>query len=425
MRIKKSAFCLLAVTALAVPLVACGGKSSVTSQESSVVSSTTSSEVSSSDVSSSVNKVTDDKPFTITNMFDQNNQNTLGLSKLTNAKTVHVFEASDSTNHYVNGIVTTYFKGKFYCQWQASAKDEDAEDTYVAYSTSTDGITWEDPKVLVPTITDGYCSSGGWVSTDSTLVSYINVWKDSTSPRGGEAYYVESTDGSTWSDMKHVLMKDGSNMNGIIEQDPHKLSSGRLINAAHFQPGLFANPIYTDDSTGRSGWVKAAYTNMDVKEGATNSREMEPSEFVNSDGDIIMTFRDQNSTYFRLASISRDNGETWSKAVQTDMPDSRAKQSAGNLPDGTAYMVGEPVNNKLRIPLCITLSKDGKAFDHSYVLRTQDEIPALKYEGKAKRLGYHYPKSTVIGNNLYISYATNKENVDITIIPISDISLNK
>ena len=109
----------------------------------------------------------------------------------------------------------------------------------------------------------------------------------------------------------------------------------------------------------------------------TTSREMEPSLFVNEDGNIIMTFRDQDSSFHRLASVSTDNGESWSTPVLTNMPDSRAKQSAGNLPGETAYLVGNSVTNKLRIPLTIALSADGKTFDHSYVLRTQSDIPEL------------------------------------------------
>lgn len=370
---------------------------------------------------------TADQPFVVTDgLFDQSKVDTdLGLSRIEGAETVTVFTATDDTDHYCNGVVMTEFKGKLYTQWQSSAKDEDAEDTWVAYSVSDDnGATWSAPKVLVPTIGNGYCSSGGWFVSGDTLVSYINVWYSDTTPRGGFAYYVESTDGENWSEMKPVLMKDGTPMQGIIEQDPHVLASGRIINAAHFQPGLFAYPIYTDDPSGTKGWVKAQYTCMEQAAGATTSREMEPSLYVNEDGSIVMTFRDQKSSFVRLASISTDQGETWSKTVSTNMPDSRAKQSAGNLPDGTVYLVGCSVNNKNRWPLTITLSSDGKTFDTAYVLRTHDEFPELKYTGKAKRLGFHYPKSVVIGDYLYISYATSKEYVQYTRIPLAAISLN-
>lgn len=368
------------------------------------------------------NEELNEAPFSVVdNLFDESKTD-LGLTKIEGAETHTIFSADEGTDHYVNGVFMTEFNGKIYCQWQSSAVDEDAEDTWVAYSVSDDGVNWSEPKVLVPTIENGYCSSGGWYVNGDTIVSYVNVWHNETSPRGGFAHYVESKDGVNWSEMKPVLMKDGSEMNGIIEQDPHILESGRIVCAAHFQPGLFANPIYTDDKSGVKGWVRAEYTNMET-DGET-SREMEPSLFVNSDNDVIMTFRDQDSTFYKLASISKDQGETWSNTVLTNMSDSRSKQSAGNLPDATAYLVGNSVTNKLRIPLTITLSKDGKTFDTAYVLRTQGDIPELKYEGKAKRVGYHYPKSIVIGDYLYISYATNKEHVDFTRIPLDTISLN-
>jgi LPXTG-motif cell wall-anchored protein len=366
-------------------------------------------------------------PFSVVDgLFDQTKVETnLGLDKIDGAETVTVFTATDDTDHYCNGVVMAEFKGKLYCQWQSSQTDEDAEDTWVAYSVSdNEGKTWSAPKVLAASIENGYCSSGGWYVNGDKLVSYINVWRSETTPRGGFAYYTESTDGENWSAIQPVLMKDGTPMKGIIEQDPHVLASGRIICAAHFQPGLFLNPIYTDDPSGVKGWVRAQYTNIPQTGTPETSLEMEPSLFVNEDGNIVMTFRDQSSSFVRLAAVSTDQGETWSDAVSTNMPDCRAKQSAGNLPDGTAYLVGCSVNNKNRWPLTITLSADGKTFNKAYVLRTYDEFPALKYTGKAKRLGFHYPKSVVIGDYLYISYATSKEYVQYTRIPLAAISLN-
>lgn len=365
-------------------------------------------------------------PFSVKNgVFDQNASD-LGLSRAPGSQTITVFTPTANSDHYGNGVVMTGFKGKLYCQWQSSAVDEDAADTWVAYSIgtiekSTDGSQtekWSTPKELAPTMQNGIRTSGGWNVYNDTLIAFINVWPADMSPKGGFAYYRESADGITWGELKPVLMKDGSPMAAIIEQDPHKYD-GRLYNAAHFQPGLFANPIYTDDLSGRTGWVKAKYTNMEHS--GTNSREMEPSLFKNSDGEIVMTFRDQNSTYYRLASVSRDRGATWSTTELTNMPDSRAKQSAGNLPDGSVYLVSNPVNNKTRIPLSITLSSDGKVFDRAYNLRTQSELPDRVYEGQYKSIGYHYPKTMRYGDYLYVSYSTNKELVEYTRIPLAEI----
>jgi hypothetical protein len=218
-------------------------------------------------------------------------------------------------------------------------------------------------------------------------------------------------------------MADGSTLDGIFEQDPHALPGGRIINAAHFQPGLMIAPVYTDDPSGIRGWKKASFTSRSA--GGSMTSEIEPSWFLKSDGTIVMVFRDQNSSFLKLASVSTDKGETWTKPVETDMPDSRSKQCAGNLPDGTAYLAGNPVKSKSRIPLAIALSKDGSHFDKAYLLRSGGkDLQAQVYTGKAKSAGFSYPKSTIWKDFLYISYATNKEDAEYTRVPLSSISLN-
>ena len=361
--------------------------------------------------------------FTVaSNLFDQSNTDTLGLSNPSGAETVTVWKAAESGDHFCNGVCLAEFKDKLYCQWQSSETNEDSDDTHVMYAVSSDGgKTWSSPQVLAQNIGSGYCTSGGWLATGDKLVAYINFWDSSLSVKGGYTYYVSSSDGSSWTSPAQVKMADGSPLNGIFEQDPHVLSSGRIVNAAHFQEGLMVYPIYTDDPSGVSGWKKGDFT---PTPNGTQSVEMEPSLFVQSDGTLAMIFRDQTSSYTKLISYSLDDGKTWSKAQATTMPDARTKQSAGNLSDGTAFMVGSPVNNNVRSPLAVTFSKNGKSFDKAYVLRSNSSLPQLVYTGTAKKQGFHYSKSLVANGNLYVGYATNKEAVEVTIVPEKSISLN-
>lgn len=363
-------------------------------------------------------------PFTLkTGLFDQTNTDNLGLSAAEGTETVSVFLPSDTTDKFTNGVVMIAFKDYLYCMWQSSATNEDDKDTWVAYSRSQDSRNWTVPDTLAATIENGYCSSGGWWVFGDTIVGYINTWPESVSPRGGYTRYTTSIDGMVWSEPKPVLMANGDTLNGIFEQDPHALPDGRIINAAHFQPGLIISPIYTDDPSGVSGWKRASYTNIAINNGI--SREIEPSWMLRSDDTLVMTFRDQNSTFFRLAALSGDRGESWSTAVLTEMPDSRSKQSAGNLADSAVFLVGNPVTNKTRIPLVVTLCKNGQFLNTAYVLREGgDSIQALRYQGTAKRLGYHYPKSMVYNDYLYVSYATNKEDAQYTRVPLSSMVLD-
>lgn len=360
-------------------------------------------------------------PFWVVDgLYLSEDQNDLGLQRPEGLQTVTVFAPTQETDQFSNGVCMVGFKGNLYCMWQSSHTDEDSADTWVAYARSTDnGETWSAPMVLAPSIDNGSTSSGGWHVNGEELVAYINTWNAAHTQ--GYTRYITSNDGLTWSQPEEVTMADGSRLDAIFEQDPHQLATGRIVNAAHFAPGLFVYPIYTDDPSGKSGWHKASFE--PTKQSDTQSRELEPSLYVKPDDTLVMMFRDQSSTFTKLASESTDNGESWSKAVQTNVPDSRSKQCAGNLPDGTCYFAGNPVNNKNRWPLVLTLSADGSEFDQAWLLRAKDEMQPLRFSGKAKRECYSYPKATIVGEYLYVAYSTNKEDVEYSRIPLASIQL--
>lgn len=353
-------------------------------------------------------------------LLDQG-QPDLGLRAAANTQTVSIFTPGADTNHFSNGVVLLPFKGRLYAQWQSSPKDEDSQDTWVAYSASDDGLHWSKPTVLAPAgKAPRMHSSGGWWTDGATLVAFINVWPTGfQSGEGGFTEYLLSRDGRRWSSPRRVKRHDGKPVRGVIEQDPHLLSGGRLVTAFHTQPGIIVAPFYTDDPLGRSGWRRGRMQNLPGEAGV--SRELEPSLFVRGTC-AVMVFRDQTSSFRQLAAESCDAGETWTTPVLTGMPDSRAKQSAGNLPDGSAFLVNAPRAGKLRVPLAITLSRDGRLFDRSYLLRGSADLQPLRFEGQYKRPGYHYPKSVIWNDHLYVGYATNKEDVELTRVPLSSLT---
>lgn len=352
-------------------------------------------------------------PYITDGLLDSTNSETLGLKTNSAIKTVTVFSPSDENMHYANGVVMTAFKNTLFCMWQSSQTDEDAPETSVVMSKSTDeGHTWSYPVVIAAANDSCYCTSGGWISTSDTLVAFINTWPKHLHPIGGFTQYIISADGNNWIKAEPVRMNDGQVMNGVIEQDPYPMACGRIIGAVHFQPGLHISPVYTDDPTGRYGWQRASFMSH---ERGKQSRELEPSQYQKRDGTLVMVFRDQASSFRKMASISNDHGKTWTEPVLTNIPDARVKQSAGNLPDGTTYLVGPPTGAKRRWPLVALFSNDGTCFDLAFLLRAGgNDLQPLRYPGKAKTPGYNYPKSMVHNGKLYIAYATNKEDVEYT-----------
>lgn len=354
-------------------------------------------------------------------LFDASRPDDLGLKTAPGTRTVTVFRPGKDGPHYNNGVVLMPFKRRLYAQWQSSARDEDAADTRVLCSRSDDGEHWSTPVALGPG-SDGktWHTSGGWWTDGETLVAYRNVWSGDLRA-GGHVEYLTSTDGLAWSEPQRVLGHDGVPVNGIIEQDLHALPGGRILTAFHLQPGLVATPFYTDDPKGTGGWTKGVMPNLPHT--GPQSREFEPGWFARRDGSLVMVFRDQDSSFRQLASASTDRGVTWTTPVLTNMPDSRAKQSAGNLPDGTAFLVNAPSGNSTRVPLVLTLSQDGRLFDRAFVLRGGGaDLPPLRHPGKYKRPGYHYPKSVLWRDRLYVAYATNKEDVQLTLIPLAGLT---
>ena len=358
-------------------------------------------------------------PYIPDGVIDTTKHETVGLKPAKEVKTVTIFKATELSDHYANGVVLSAFKGKLYCMWQSSPKDEDSDDTRVVYSISRDdGNTWSKPMTLAAPSRDYYCTSGGWQVWGDTLIAFIDTWEKGLSPRGGKTCYMTSSDGLKWSKMQPVRMIDGSEMNGVLEQDPYRLPDGRIIGATHFMPGLHVCPVFTDDPRGISGWQKGQFEAEDI---GKTSREIEPSQYLQPDGTIVMLFRDQSSSFYKLVSVSKDRGETWTKTTLTSFPDARTKQCAGNLPDGTSFIVSCPVPAKRRWPLVLHLSDDGKKFGQAILLRsgTPGDLPPRRYDGRYKTLGYSYPKAIVHKGKLYISYSTNKEDVECTIVTIA------
>ena len=71
--------------------------------------------------------------------------------------------------------------------------------------------------------------------------------------------------------------------------------------------------------------------------------------------------------------------------------------------------------------LGISLSYDGLNYDRAVMLRFP--APGQRYQGRAKAIGYQYPNSVVVGDDLWIMYSVNKEDIEIMRISVSELQI--
>ncbi|MCU0377625.1 MAG: exo-alpha-sialidase [Bacteroidales bacterium] len=169
-----------------------------------------------------------------------------------------------------------------------------------------------------------------------------------------------------------------------------------------------------------------------------NHRLTEPvPSYRLDDGTCVRLYRDMGSkdavtqkekedskSRRNYASFSYDDGKTWTVPTRTGIPDACARSNAGRLPDGQRYVINNiiPMNPGGlggRSMLAISLSRDGLNFDRVAIIRFIS--PPLRYKGLEKTIGYQYPHSVVAENDLWVIYSVNKEDVEVTRIPLNGL----
>lgn len=354
-------------------------------------------------------------------LIDNSQKETLGLSYPEGLQRIIIFEPNEEEDmKFNNHPQLVAFKGKLYATWVGHPIHEPSPESWVYYSYSEDGINWVKPIRVSP---DGR-ASGGWITDGKTLGCLFIVGDKANKTSNTEV--VLSTDGINWSSPQVLVT------NAAPSESARRLPSGRYIMVCHgLGKGDFAQVrktriMYTDAENFLSGWTEADLPDVlpyNANEKEKVARPVEASWYRRKDGNLVMLFRDlwfeaKDRTWKLLYSVSYDDGATWTTPSLTNIPDSDSMQCAGSF-GKTCYFVNNPVPTRRRVPITIGISNDGEFFEKMYLLRSTPQ--PRRYEGISKTEGYSYPGSVVWGNYLYVSYATNKEDIEISRIPLSSL----
>lgn len=354
-------------------------------------------------------------------LLDNSQTETLGLSYPEGVQRIIVFEPkNDEDMKFNNHPQLAVFKGRLYATWVGHPQHEPSPQSWVYYSSSSDGVTWDKPIRLGP---DGR-ASGGWI-TDGKYLGCLLIVGDKANKTSNTEVMI-STDGVNWSEPRLLIT------NAAPTESARRLPNGRFLMACHgLGDGDFTGVrktriMYSDSSDGLGKWDEANLPNiLPYSENAKEkiARPVEASWYRRKDGILVMLFRDlwfeaKERTWKVLYSVSYDNGLNWTEPKLSNIPDSDSMQCAGS-DDKTCWFVNNPVATRRRVPLTIGVSSDGKFFDRMFLLRSTPQ--PRRYYGISKTEGYSYPGCTVWGEFLYVAYATNKEDIEISRIPLSSL----
>ncbi|GAB3266909.1 hypothetical protein GCM10027347_35260 [Larkinella harenae] len=340
------------------------------------------------------------------------------------ANRTHPDEADGHGWTYNHASNLCYWNGTFYQQYLSNPVDEHVAPGQTLLITSRDGRHWNKPKVIFPPyqapegvkIPDGYKGymmhqrMGFYVAPDGRLLTLAfyghtenpfdkggigrvvrEVYKDGTF---GPIYFIRYTTHVDWneSNTSYPFFK--------------KSTDAGFVKACE---ALLNNPLMTfqwyDEEKGLDGFYGG-------KEGG---RAL--SYFHRKDGKVVALWKKS------MAALSSDEGKTFSKPVQVPtLVMSGGKQWGQRTEDGRYALSYNPIDQtKYRFPLVVVTGEDGIIFDN--MLLVQGELPVRRFSGRWKDFGPCYMRGILEGNgnppgnDMWLSYSMNKEDIWISRIP--------
>lgn len=304
------------------------------------------------------------------------------------------------------------FQGKLWAMWSSNRIRDLQAGQYVRYATSADGVKWSESAILSPPEEKENLRTfarGFWLRSPNELIALV-ARDEAVRPLFGPGLTLR---GFRWNDgwqTPVTIAKDTINNfapipvadgEWMMTRRDHKMRIG----------------ILTGGKTSPSDWRLS-----DVAVPADGAKLDEPTVWTLADGSLTAVFRDGSKSRRLYRSFSPDGGKSWTAPVKTDFPDAMAKFNVLRLSNGWYAMASNPNPSGVRIPLCLSLSRDGKVFTRMAVLRDAQTI--YRYAGKDPGYaGYHYPQLLERDGFLYVIHAENMEDIVLLRMPLEKLPM--
>jgi hypothetical protein len=356
-----------------------------------------------------------------------------GLRPAVGVETIQVLRANREHPEHADGYGWTYnhasmlayWQGRFYLEYLSNPFGENLAPGRTLLVESPDGRTWGKPKELFPIlrVTPGSATSpeAGMATMHQDMGFYV-------APNGrllALAFYGHAPKTFGAAGIGRVVREiraDGSF--GPIAFIRYAVLAGASEEKTRYFPFFERSPD--------EGFVEACRALL-----ADKLKTMQWwGEDLAHDGFFAVTGHDSASVYHRAdgtavvlwknswAALSRDEGRTWSNPVRLPtLVTDAAKTWGQRTKDGRYAIVYVPIDDgSHRWPLAVATGADGIAYDQ--LLLVNGEIAPRRYYGRSKDFGLQYMRGICEGNgdppgnDLWIAYENDKEDIWISRIPL-------
>lgn len=326
-----------------------------------------------------------------------------------------VVHRAERDYRFLLGADVVSFGGLLFCGWGNSRKDENDRHSVMRGRRSADGgVTWQPCERISPAAERGAAYSHGiFFPHRDTLHVFL--------PRAGYGIPGALHYPGLRVELATLGADGGWHSAGTVIDEPfwpmgrpERTASGNWLMPGLRCVGQTALPAVAVSA----GEDIAAWRIVGIPTVTRRDAWGEGGILVDGD-DVVFLFRNgwQSRHCVRVA-FSRDGGESWTRAVDANLPMAAAKPGCGALPDGRRYLVFNP-DPASRDALAVAVSAPGETLFRSIYRIRHGKSPLPRFGGVGKTPQWAYPLACVHDGALRVVYASSKEDCVMSSIPLA------
>ncbi len=313
-----------------------------------------------------------------------------------------------------------FFEGKYWAMWSHGRHVEDHPTQHLRYSTSSDGLTWSEPRMIAgPPTRDGFrfISRGLWVREDKliALASHDESYHEGRVRFFGPSLALHAWE---WLPAAKQWKSLGVIAKGAINNfPPAKMPNGEwgmICRGADYRRDVF---MLSGGLESPATWQRSPIVTETPADGF---RPEEPDWWTLPDGRLLGLFRDNARSGRFYRAVSSDNGRTWSAPEKTNFPDATSKFFCLRTSRGF-YVLVSNANPKGRNPLCLSTSDDGVTFTRMGRLPIPEKAEGGAFDAAHAAGSVQYPHLIENGGHLFICYSRKKTAIEVIKISLDEV----